>query len=120
MSSKVAGTGKSITPPTFLYYPAVNLSHSRYCKYGGKNPEQSIRAVTLRLLYSFFGWVLDQRRGKSGRRVCGIKSSSTLGTYWKIFRLIYEEANDSKIHGKLNRKMHRVSTLSLVLLISPG
>jgi hypothetical protein len=67
----------------------------RYCKYVRKDPERSIRAITLPLLYSFFDWMLDQRRGKGGRRVCGIKSSSTLGTYWKIFRLIYEEANDS-------------------------
>jgi hypothetical protein len=120
MSLKVAGTGESRAPPTFLYDPAVDLSRSRYCKYVGRNSEQSIRAVTLRFLYCFFDWILDQRRGKGGRRVCGIKATSTLGTYWKIFRLVYEEANDAKIDGKLNRKMHRVSTLSLVLVITPS
>jgi hypothetical protein len=39
MSLKVASTGESRAPPTFLYDPAIDLSHSRYCKYVGRNSE---------------------------------------------------------------------------------
>ncbi|KAG9247325.1 hypothetical protein BJ878DRAFT_532639 [Calycina marina] len=59
--------------------------------------------------------MLDQCRGKKGRRVCGIKSSSTLGTYWKIFRLIYDEANDANTTASSTarctgyRKEHKLS-----------
>jgi hypothetical protein len=54
--------------------------------------------------------MLNQHEGKGRRRLVGIKSASTLGTYWKVFRLVYERATREKIRGKINRQMHRVST----------
>lgn len=60
-----------------------------------------MRAISLSKLYNFFDWVLDRRWGKGGRRVYGIKSSSTLGTYWRIFPPIHE-AKKSKIPPKIN------------------
>jgi hypothetical protein len=57
-------------------------------------------------------WILNQRQGKGGRRLAGIKSASTLGTYWKVFRLVYKRATGMKIEGKMNRQMHRVSSAS--------
>ncbi|CZR69582.1 uncharacterized protein PAC_19482 [Phialocephala subalpina] len=51
---------------------------------------------------------VEPTSGKGGRRLAGIKSASTLGTYWKAFRLVYERANGEKIEGKMNRHMHRV------------
>ncbi|KAF2263259.1 hypothetical protein CC78DRAFT_554127 [Lojkania enalia] len=32
----------------------------------------------------------------------------SLGTYWKVFRLVYERATGEKIEGKTNRSMHKV------------
>jgi hypothetical protein len=49
-----------------------------------------MQAVSRRIFKAFFEWMLNQRRGKGGRRLAGIKSVSTLGTYWKVFRLVYE------------------------------
>jgi hypothetical protein len=94
---------------SYLLLLNIMLTIYRYCSFIGKDSDQLIKNVSLGSLSTFFDWVLDQRRGKGGRRVCGIKSSSTLGTYWKIFRLIYEEANSEKIPPRLNRQMHRVT-----------
>jgi len=62
-------------------------------------------------LYSFFEWLLSQKLGKGGRRRCGTKHKSSLGTYWKLYRLVYERATGQKIDGKTNRVMHRVIAL---------
>src|SRR5215469_2980796 len=69
--------------------------------------------MTLRAgdLYSFFDWLLRQTRGKGGRRRRGTKHKSSLGTYWKLYRLVYERATGEKINGKMNRIMHRVIAL---------
>jgi hypothetical protein len=69
-------------------------------------------AVPRRTLKAFFEWMLNQRQGKVGRRLAGIQSASTLGTYWKVFRLVYERAAGEKIEGKMNRHMHRVSSIA--------
>jgi hypothetical protein len=63
------------------------------------------------LLYSFFDWLLSQRTGKGGRRKRGTKYKSSLGTYWKLYRLVYERATSEKLDGKVNRVMHRVNAL---------
>lgn len=66
------------------------------------------QAVSTRILYNFFDWLLNQKRGKSGRRIQGIKYKSSLGTYWKVYRLVYERATGDKIEGPLTRSMHKV------------
>ena len=71
-----------------------------------------MQAISRRTLKAFFEWMLNQRQGKGGRRLAGIKSASTLGTYWKVFRLVYERATREKIEGKLNRQIHQVSSAS--------
>lgn len=55
------------------------------------------RRMDVRTLYTFFNWVLNQRRGKGGRRRQGLKFQSSLDTYWKIFRLVYEREMQEKI-----------------------
>jgi hypothetical protein len=82
----------------------------RYCKYIRKDPARMMQALSRRTLKAFFEWMLNQHEGKGGRRLAGIKSASTLGTYWKVFRLVHERATGEKIGGKMNRNMHRVST----------
>ncbi|KAJ0329333.1 hypothetical protein COL922a_012866 [Colletotrichum nupharicola] len=62
------------------------------------------------LLYNFFDWFLSQKVGKDGRKKRGIKKKSSLGTYWKVFRLVFERAVGDKIDQKLNRtKKHVLS-----------
>jgi hypothetical protein len=67
--------------------------------------------ISLKFLRSFFDWLLSQRRGKAGRKRRGTKCASSLGTYWKVFRLAYERATGLKIDGKMNRPMHKVTAL---------
>jgi hypothetical protein len=75
-----------------------------------------MQAISPRTLKAFFDWMLNQRRGKGGRRLAGIKSANTLGTYWKVFRLVHERATSEKIQGKINRQIHRVSSASYLPL----
>ncbi|KAH8585592.1 hypothetical protein B0O99DRAFT_696323 [Bisporella sp. PMI_857] len=93
---------------SILLLDMIQALFNRYCKYVGKKPAEVMQAITRRTLKAFFDWMLNQRRGKGGRRLAGIKSANTLGTYWKVFRLVYERAIGEKIDGKLNRNMHRV------------
>ncbi|CAG8980240.1 hypothetical protein HYALB_00009822 [Hymenoscyphus albidus] len=93
---------------SILLLDMIESQFSRYCKYIRKNPAQVMQAISRRTLKAFFDWMLNQRRGKGGRRLTGIKSANTLGTYWKVFRLVHERTIGEKIEGKINRNMHRV------------
>ncbi|KAH7119589.1 C2H2 finger domain protein [Dendryphion nanum] len=77
----------------------------------GKDSLRDYSTVSVRSLHTFFNWLLDQRRGKGGRRRCGTKHASSLGTYWKVYRLVFERATGTKIDGKLTRSMHKVMRL---------
>ena len=70
---------------------------------------QRFEDITLRLLDSFFDWMLSQKYSGDGRRLRGIHKKSTLETYWKVYRLVYERATGSKMGGQITRQMHRVS-----------
>ncbi|KAI9867510.1 MAG: hypothetical protein M1813_009069 [Trichoglossum hirsutum] len=80
----------------------------QYCKYICKDPKQTIKDISLHVINAFFNWLLNQRRGKGGRRVRGIQSANALGTYWKVFRPIHERATGEKIREEINRKIHRI------------
>ena len=89
------------------------LTFESFCHVIGQNPlkRDALRRfedITLRLLDSFFDWMLSQRVGEDGRRLRGIRKKSTLETYWKVYRLVYERATGSKIGGQITRQMHRV------------
>ena len=73
-----------------------------------QDPQKCYKVLSTRQLYNFFDWILNQKVGKDGRKKRGIKKKSSLGTYWKVFRLVFERAMEEKIHPKLNRSMHRV------------
>ncbi|KAF1967816.1 hypothetical protein BU23DRAFT_583589 [Bimuria novae-zelandiae CBS 107.79] len=87
--------------------------------YLGKDQNRAYSTVSVSTLYTFFDWLLSQRRGKGGRRRRGTKHASSLGTYWKVFCLVYERATGVKLDGKMNRSMHKacmyVEDLALVL-----
>ncbi|RYP09612.1 hypothetical protein DL764_001154 [Monosporascus ibericus] len=40
----------------------------------------------------FFPWRLDLQPGEEGGKMKGIKTRSSLGINWKVFRLVYEES----------------------------
>jgi hypothetical protein len=89
----------------------------RFSTYTRRDPKELYRIITLKILNNFFDWMLNQRRGKEGRRLRGTKHASSLGTYWKLYRLVYERATGEKIVGPMNRGMHKavMSTLESVL-----
>lgn len=69
---------------------------------------------------AFFAWLLNQRQGKGGRRVKGLGSEDSVGTYYKYLRLACERATGRKIfNGEKgpDRMARRVSQLTLHLYL---
>ncbi|KAK1837702.1 C2H2 finger domain-containing protein [Colletotrichum chrysophilum] len=79
----------------------------RYCDVIKRDVQRCYATVSISLLYTFFDWFLNQKVGKDGRKKREIKKKSTLATYWKVFRLVFERAVGDKLDPKLNRSMHR-------------
>ncbi|KAE9566472.1 hypothetical protein CGMCC3_g17382 [Colletotrichum fructicola] len=87
---------------------AVADQWRQFCLVLKRNVADCYATISLGLLHGFFDWVLCQKVGKNGRRKRGVKKKSSLGTYWKVFRLVFERAVGDKMDPKLNRGMHRV------------
>ncbi|RWA03585.1 hypothetical protein EKO27_g11521 [Xylaria grammica] len=104
------------SPGTTLLLDSVEENWRLYCGTLDKNRDireyyeysQGETSPAISLLYFFFEWSLNQKEGKNGRRKRGIQKKSTLGTYWKVFRLVFERALGDKIDPKVNRSMHKV------------
>ncbi|KAJ4307349.1 hypothetical protein N0V88_000733 [Collariella sp. IMI 366227] len=94
-------------PTSTLLLDRVEEQWNNYCAYIRRDPHACFESVSVKLLYMFFDWLLNQKQGKNGRRLRGTKKKSSLGTYWKVFRLVYERVMTQKLDAKLNRQMHR-------------
>jgi hypothetical protein len=46
---------------------------------------------------AFFTWLLNQRRGKGGRRLKGLGSEDSMRTYYKYLRLACERETGRKV-----------------------
>ncbi|EED11909.1 conserved hypothetical protein [Talaromyces stipitatus ATCC 10500] len=79
-----------------------------FCSYTQTDPVESYSALSAKFLGTFLEWVLNLRRGKGGRRLRGIKTKSSLQTFWKVFRLVHERATGDKIDPVTTRQMKRV------------
>lgn len=79
-----------------------------FCRFVKKDAQEEYGRLSIPILYTFLDWVLNLRRGKNGRRLPGVKCRSSLDTFWKVFRLVYERATSSKIGKPMNRQMRRV------------
>ncbi|XP_044715124.1 uncharacterized protein HRG_11392 [Hirsutella rhossiliensis] len=97
---------------SLLLLDACDAQWRQYCEVLGCDPQKCLESVSesssLRLLYNFFDWSLNQKVGKDGRKRRGTRKSSSLSTYWKVFRLVFERATGDKLDPKLNRRMHKV------------
>ncbi|KAJ5938275.1 hypothetical protein N7466_001409 [Penicillium verhagenii] len=81
---------------------------SQFCAFIKKDPNEEYHHLSIAILYSFLEWALNLRRGKNGRRLPGIKCKSSLDTFWKVFRLVFERSTSKKIGNQMNRRMRRV------------
>ncbi|KAI3532108.1 C2H2 finger domain-containing protein [Colletotrichum abscissum] len=95
------------SPGTTVLLDAVEEQWRQFCCVLKRDPQDCYANISLSLMYNFFDWVLSQKVGKDGRKKRGTKKKSSLGTYWKVFRLVFERAVGKKINQKLNRSMHR-------------
>ncbi|KAI3531970.1 C2H2 finger domain-containing protein [Colletotrichum abscissum] len=97
------------SPGTTVLLDAVEEQWRQFCCVLKRDPQDCYAKISLGLMYNFFDWVLSQKVGKDGRKKRGTKKKSSLGTYWKVFRLVFDRAVGEKINQKLNRSMHRAS-----------
>ncbi|KAL6228990.1 hypothetical protein BDW75DRAFT_235532 [Aspergillus navahoensis] len=86
----------------------VEEKWSQFCAFLRKDPQEEFTRLSVAILYNFLDWVLNLRHGKNGRRLPGIKCKSSLDTFWKVFRLVYEKETCNKIGKQMNRRMRRV------------
>ncbi|KAJ6144084.1 hypothetical protein N7471_003537 [Penicillium samsonianum] len=93
---------------------------SQFCCFIRKDPNEEYNRLSIPILYNFLEWALNLRRGKNGRRLPGIKCKSSLDTFWKVFRLVYERSTSKKIGNQMNRRMRRVRGPFLPLPSWPG
>ncbi|EDN06867.1 predicted protein [Histoplasma mississippiense (nom. inval.)] len=77
----------------------------KFCACVKRDPKEMYQRMDVKMLYTFFRWVLNQRRGKGGRRRQGLKYQSSLETYWKIFRLVYEREMQEKIGREISLRV---------------
>lgn len=80
----------------------------RFCAFIKKDPNEEYHRLSIAILYNFLDWALNLKRGKNGRRLPGIKCKSSLDTFWKVFRLVFERSTSKKIGNQMNRRMRRV------------
>lgn len=107
----LTGRSKNLFPVLFSH---DSFHHSKFCACLRKDPREELKRVSVSILFTFLDWVLNLRRGKNGRRLPGTKCKSSLDTFWKVFRLVYERETSNKIGNQMNRQMRRVRvTLSL-------
>ncbi|KAH1913545.1 hypothetical protein KXW47_005429, partial [Aspergillus fumigatus] len=86
----------------------VKEKWSQFCACLRKDPREELERVSVPILFTFLDWLLNLRRGKNGRRLPGVKCKSSLDTFWKVFRLVYENETSNKIGKQMNRQMRRV------------
>ncbi|KAK1973628.1 C2H2 finger domain-containing protein [Colletotrichum cereale] len=96
------------SPSTTALLDNVEEQWRLYCEVLDRDPRQCYETLSVGILYNFFDWYLSQKVGKDGRKRSGIKKKGSLGTYWKIFRLVFERAMGERIASKLGRSMRKV------------
>ncbi|KAK1658505.1 C2H2 finger domain-containing protein [Colletotrichum godetiae] len=96
------------SPSTTALLDNVEEQWRLYCEVLDRHPRRCYETLSITLLKNFFDWYLSQKVGKDGRKRSGIKKKSSLATYWKIFRLVFERAMGERIASKLGRSMRTV------------
>lgn len=75
------------------------------------------RAVNFRVVYHFLHWHLNQKVSPSGRKTQGVKSKSSLITFWCLYRLAFERARAHKIDKVIDgRRLSNVQCPQFVFL----
>ncbi|KAF5131527.1 hypothetical protein E5D57_007882 [Metarhizium anisopliae] len=101
--------GEDYSHGSTVLLDAIEVQWQQFCnEVLSRDPHVCLKSISIGILYKFFEWRLNQKAGKDGRRLRGTTKSSSLGTAWKVFRLVYERAIGTKLDPKLNRNMHKV------------
>lgn len=72
--------------------------------------------INLKVIYQFLDWYLNQTTGMNERKKAGIRSRSSLVTFWCTFRLAYKRARNVRIDKRIDR--HRLSNVRLPNIVS--
>lgn len=88
---------------------------SRFCEGTNRDPVECLSWLsdaeeTVRFLKALFSWRCDQRRGKDGRKIVGIKKKSSLDVFWKWWHLIYKAEVGYGLSKDIQVKVYDVSS----------
>lgn len=92
------------------------LTGYRFCTKALRQKSEDVdyHSLNFKMIYHFLDWNLNQRTGKNGRSKRGLKSKSSLVTFWCIFRLAFERATTFKIDELIDRRRLSNVRISLV------
>lgn len=92
------------------------LTGYRFCTKALRQKSEDVdyHSLNFKMIYHFLDWNLNQRTGKNGRSKRGLKSKSSLVTFWCLFRLAFERATTFKIDELIDRR--RLSNVRIFLI----
>jgi hypothetical protein len=92
--------GISAWPGRSCFHCSVHANKPQVLRVHQVRSPERLESVSLAFLNSFFDWLLGQRTGEDWRKRRTTKSSS-LATYWKAYRLVYERATSGKVDANI-------------------
>lgn len=109
------GTLERVSTTLILGCPPLSIAFPpcRFCTTIFKrDPQECFESIheefSIRLPYKFLEWRLNQRVGRDGRRLRGVKKFSSLMTYWKVFCIAFKDAVGETLDPRLGQNMQNV------------
>lgn len=84
----------------------------RYCALAEKDPVNTLKTISVNVLYVFFDWLIEKRKDTLG-------AASTLQTYWNVFCLVRKkETGYHMLDPLIKSQMHGVCSLCRLSLVA--
>ncbi|KAF2012894.1 hypothetical protein BU24DRAFT_425506 [Aaosphaeria arxii CBS 175.79] len=86
---------------TIMHLDRLTEQWEKYCEHVAEDSIHLMKSLTVGDVASFFQWKLDQRKGKGGRKLRGIKNASSLKTYRKQFLQVHRRITGKDMDSEL-------------------
>lgn len=91
------------SPANELFQKLIDAA--RYCQFTEKNPVATLEGISIKVLYTFFSWLLGERKGSIG-------AASSLQTYWNAWCLVRkQETGGHQLDPLIKTQMRGVYSL---------
>ncbi|KAI1271427.1 C2H2 finger domain protein [Xylaria sp. FL0933] len=84
-----------------------------FCETIDEDWENALDNIDVVIVVNFHEWYLNQRTGKNGRTIRGIKKRTSLRTFWDNFRMFFHDRQGSKLNhvidcSKVQNAIHQM------------